>query len=111
MKVQPHREAFIKLPDPRNILENELRNFICISKGDTIRVNYINEEFDLDVLEIKPQSSLNCICTINTDVEVDFAPPLDYEELPNLNNRQHSLNVKEEEIKEGIFLKFPFVNF
>ena len=77
MKVQPHKEEFIRLPDPRAILEVELRNFICITKGDTIRVTYQNKSYDLDVLEVKPKSTYNCICTINTDIEVDFAPPLD----------------------------------
>lgn len=29
-------------------------------------------------MEIKPKNEYDAICIIDTDVEVDFAPPLDY---------------------------------
>lgn len=30
VKLQPHETAFIDLSDPRAILENELRNYLCL---------------------------------------------------------------------------------
>lgn len=33
-----------------------------------------------DILEVKPPSPFKSVCLINTDVEIDFAPPLDYVE-------------------------------
>jgi ubiquitin fusion degradation protein 1 len=75
------------MPDPRAMLEVSLRFYTCITLGDTIRVEGFGKTFDLDVLDIKPKSKYNCICTINTDVEVDFAPPLDYQELPKFGKK------------------------
>ena len=43
----------------------------------------IRDRFDIDIMEIKPKNDYDAICIIDTDVEVDFAPPLDYEEPSN----------------------------
>ena len=37
-KIQPHETAFIDLPNPRAVLENTLRNYSCLSQGETICV-------------------------------------------------------------------------
>lgn len=34
--------------------------------------------YKLDIVEIKPENNFNSVCVIETDVELDFAPPLDY---------------------------------
>lgn len=98
VKLQPHKTEFIELPDPRAILERNLSNYICLTKGDTIQVKVLNKTYLFDVLEVKPQNSTNCICLIEADIEVDFAPPLDYvEKPPDLVKRQSSVNLEEEE--------------
>ncbi len=38
------------------------------------------DKYDIDIIEIKPHNDYNAICIIDMDVEVDFAPPLDYVE-------------------------------
>lgn len=40
-------------------------------------IAYNNKKFYIDIVETKPSPA---ICIIETDCEVDFAPPLDYEE-------------------------------
>ena len=40
MKIQPHKTAFIDLPDPKSILERELTNYATVFKGDTININH-----------------------------------------------------------------------
>ena len=45
--------------------------------GDTILVSYNGKRFYIDIIEAKPQ---NAISIVETDCEVDFAPPLDYVE-------------------------------
>ena len=51
-------------------------------------VNYNNKKYYIDVLEAKPTDK---ICLIDTDCEVDFAPPLDYEEpTPDFSNASAS---------------------
>ncbi len=105
VKLQPHKTEFIELPDPRAILERNLSNYVCLTKNDTIQVKVVNKVYLFDVLEVKPQNSTNCICLIEADIEVDFAPPLDYvEKPPDLVKRQSSVNLEEEEEKD----KGPF---
>ncbi|KAK6129517.1 hypothetical protein DH2020_036750 [Rehmannia glutinosa] len=77
MKLQPHATVFTKLSDPRAVLEKTLRDFTCLSNGDTIMVQHNDRDFYLDVLEVLPGGAVNLI---NTDCQVDFAPPLDYKE-------------------------------
>ena len=58
-------------------LETTLRNFSCLTTGDSIMVAYNNKKYYIDIVETRPS---NAISIIETDCEVDFAPPLDYKE-------------------------------
>ncbi|KAL8229456.1 hypothetical protein R6Q57_014356 [Mikania cordata] len=58
-------------------LETTLRNFSCLTTGDSIMVAYNNKKYYINIIESKPS---NAISIIETDCEVDFAPPLDYKE-------------------------------
>uniref|UniRef100_A0A0E0QT63 Uncharacterized protein n=1 Tax=Oryza rufipogon TaxID=4529 RepID=A0A0E0QT63_ORYRU len=76
-KLQPHTGDFLDTANPKAVLEKTLRSFTCLTTGDTIMVAYNNKEFLIDIVETKPASA---VCIIETDCEVDFAPPLDYKE-------------------------------
>lgn len=54
-----------------------MRNYSCLTTGDSIMVAYNNKKYYIDIVETKPS---NAISIIETDCEVDFAPPLDYKE-------------------------------
>lgn len=58
-------------------LETSLRSYSCLTTGDTIMVPYNNKKYYIDIVETKPSSAISII---ETDCEVDFAPPLDYKE-------------------------------
>ena len=75
--IQPHETAFIDLSNPKSVLEQELTNYACLSKGDTININYQGRDYLIDVVECKPVDN---ICIVEADVEVDFKAPLDYKE-------------------------------
>ncbi|XP_027174106.1 ubiquitin fusion degradation protein 1 homolog [Coffea eugenioides] len=77
MKIQPHRMNFIKLPDPKEILETALKDFACVTAGDTIMITHQYNRYYIDILETNPS---NAISLFETDCEVDFAPSLDYKE-------------------------------
>lgn len=66
----PHLTEFIDLPYPQNISvsENSLRNYFCITEGDTILVKYNNKCYDIDIVECKPKKA---ICILNCDLEVE----------------------------------------
>ncbi|KAG6410865.1 hypothetical protein SASPL_128936 [Salvia splendens] len=77
VKLQPHTKDFLDISNPKAILETTLRNFSCLSTGDSIMVAYNNKKYYIDIIEAKPS---HAISIIETDCEVDFAPPLDYKE-------------------------------
>ncbi|OAY67124.1 Ubiquitin fusion degradation protein, partial [Ananas comosus] len=77
VKLQPHTKDFLDISNPKAILETTLRNYSCLTTGDSIMVPYNNKKYYIDIVETKPSSALSII---ETDCEVDFAPPLDYKE-------------------------------
>ena len=78
MKLQPYETEFMKLSNPKAILENNLTNYVCVTQGDVLNVQIMNRFFQFNILDVKPKLQSNCICLIDTDVEVEFAKPLDY---------------------------------
>lgn len=77
VKLQPHTMDFLDIPDPKAMLEAALGKFSCLTTGDTIVLPYGDKKFYMDVIETKPSDAIGII---DTDCEVDFAPPLDYKE-------------------------------
>lgn len=77
VKLRPHTSDFLDISNPKAVLEHTLRNFTCLTVGDTIVVNYNNKRYCIDIVEAKPQEQVSII---ETDCEVDFAPPKDYKE-------------------------------
>lgn len=77
VKLQPHTKDFLDISNPKAILETTLRNFSCLTTGDSIMVAYNNKKYYIDIIETKPAEAISII---ETDCEVDFAPPLDYKE-------------------------------
>ena len=54
-----------------------MRNYSCLTVGDKITINYNSRKYYIGILEVKPKKA---VTIIETDCEVDFAPPLDYVE-------------------------------
>ncbi len=81
IKLQPHKTEFIKNRAPLTILDFNLRNYFCVTEGDTISVKFGKKIYNIDVIECKPDKAIR---TLNTDIEVDFCPPKDYKEPPKI---------------------------
>ena len=64
-------------PNPKTILENNLRNYVCVSKNDTITVTFNKKNYLIDIIQCKPK---DMISLTNVDVEVDFDAPHDYKD-------------------------------
>lgn len=58
-------------------LENSLRKFATLTKGDVISINYNGIDYELCILEVRPG---NAVSIIECDMDVDFAPPVGYQE-------------------------------
>ncbi|KAI9030434.1 ubiquitin fusion degradation protein 1 [Hyaloraphidium curvatum] len=78
VKIQPQHPDFLQITDPRAVLENVFRNFSTLTQGDIISISYNKKTYDILVMEIKPPGK--GISILETDLEVDFAPPLGYVE-------------------------------
>lgn len=80
VKLQPQSVRFLEIADPRAVLEAAFRNFAALTKGDVFTFEYAGEPFDVAVLDVKPETPKMGVCMIETDVSVDFAPPVGYVE-------------------------------
>lgn len=76
VKFQPHSTDFTRISNPRAVLEKVLRTYSALTKGDTLKLQYAEKVYWVDVLEVKPADAVSII---ETDLEVDFAPPKDAE--------------------------------
>ncbi|GAA6055756.1 hypothetical protein JCM3770_006144 [Rhodotorula araucariae] len=78
IKIQPQSVDFLEISDPKAVLERALINYSCMSAGDIIEIPYHSLTFRLLIMEITPPGP--AISVIDTDLEVDFAPPVGYVE-------------------------------
>ncbi|KAJ3174417.1 ubiquitin fusion degradation protein [Geranomyces variabilis] len=78
VKIQPQHVEFLEITDPKAVLEQALRNFSTLTVGDILSFKYNDKLYDILVLETKPAGQ--GISIIETDLEVDFAPPVGYVE-------------------------------
>lgn len=77
VKFRPQTKDFLDISNPKATLENKLRGFSALTTGDTIVIRHASKQYALDIMEVKPGEAMTII---ETDVNVDFAPPLDHEE-------------------------------
>ncbi|KAI1764309.1 UFD1-domain-containing protein [Hypoxylon sp. FL1150] len=80
VKLQPQSTNFLDISDPKAVLENTFRNFATLTKGDVFNFEYNDEVYEVAVLEVKPETEKMGVCMIETDVSVEFAPPVGYVE-------------------------------
>ena len=80
IKLQPQSPEFLDISDPKAVLENAFRDFACLTTGDIFTFAYNDAIYRVAVLETRPASDKKAICTLETDLSVDFAPPVGYEE-------------------------------
>ena len=73
-----------------------MTNYACLSKGDTININYQGRDYLIDIVECKPVDN---ICVVEADIEVDFKQPLDYKEVP-LKKNNSKFHIDNEEDKK-----------
>lgn len=86
VKLQPQTSDFIKISNPKAVLEQSLRSFSALTKGETFRILYNKKKYDIGVVQVRPEGGSfgpnqpEAVCIIEADVEVDFDAPADYVE-------------------------------
>merc|ERR1719271_2163177 len=53
VKLQPQTTDFIKISNPKAVLEKSLRSFSALTKGETFRILYNKRKYDIGVVEVK----------------------------------------------------------
>ncbi|XP_021669194.2 uncharacterized protein LOC110656633 [Hevea brasiliensis] len=107
IKLQPHSMDFLGIVNPKAVLEWTLSSkFFCLTTGDTIVINYNSKNFFIDIVETRPSSA---VCILDTDCEVDFAPPLDYKEPvkpAKIAKEEEQAEEKEPSKEKAMFIPF-----
>lgn len=80
VQLEPQSPDFLKISDPKAVLEHTMRNFSTLTKGDVFQFSYNDHIHDVAVLAVKPESAAMAISVIETDLSVDFATPKGYVE-------------------------------
>ncbi|KAI9653185.1 MAG: Ubiquitin recognition factor in ER-associated degradation protein 1 [Alyxoria varia] len=78
IKLKPQSTAFLDITDPKAVLERAFGNFSCLTVGDIFSFSYNDNIYEIEVLEVKPQTEALAICTLETDLSVDFDEPVGY---------------------------------
>ena len=55
VKLQPQTTDFIKISNPKAVLEQSLRSFSALTKGETFRILYNKKKYDIGVVEVRPE--------------------------------------------------------
>lgn len=79
-KLQPQSTNFLDISNPKAVLEKSLSFFSCLTEGDIIAIDYNNKTYEIMVLEVLPKDPSKGVTIVETDLEIDFAPPLGYVE-------------------------------
>lgn len=81
IKLVPHQDAFLKLHNPRAILEAELKYYSAATKGATLSLVYNGRQFDLDVADcvgtppfVYQPEHCDGVSIQDADVSLDLAP-------------------------------------
>ncbi len=77
LKLKPLSRDFLKIMEPKLILEETLKNYTCISNGDILDVEIEGVNIEVLVTEVLPDGKG---MTIDCECEVDFEEPLGYQE-------------------------------
>lgn len=74
-KIQPMETEFLRLANPKAVLEHELRHFTCLTQGDQITIQYAGDRYNIHIKELWPAAAC---CIVDTDCKVDFEAPPGY---------------------------------
>lgn len=77
LKVQAQSVDFLDISNPRAVLEFTLRKYTCVTEGDQLVLPHLGKFFFLNILEVKPNGAASIV---ETDVEIDFAEPIGYQD-------------------------------
>ena len=75
VKMRPRNiEIFEIFYNPKLIIEYNLRNYFCLTEGDTISIKYQKKIHKFDILECKPNKAIKILnCDLEIELEQTFS--------------------------------------
>ncbi|KAF2484535.1 ubiquitin fusion degradation protein UFD1-containing protein [Neohortaea acidophila] len=101
IKLQPQDTNFLEISDPKAVLETAFRNFSCLTIGDVFTFSYNDTIYEIAVLEVKPDGDKHAVSVQETDLEVDFAPPVGYQEPTRASGTSTPRSIGSEMARKG----------
>ena len=98
-RFQPQSVDFHDISNPKAVLENALRNFACLTKSDVIAIQYNNRQYELCVLEVRPN---NAVCIIECDISLEFDAPVGYQPEEKPKPEKEKMVVGTPDIKKAL---------
>mmetsp|Transcript_1185 Transcript_1185/g.1928 ORF Transcript_1185/g.1928 Transcript_1185/m.1928 type:complete len:363 (-) Transcript_1185:13-1101(-) len=77
VKFQPKTVDFLNISNPKVVLEATLRNFTCLTVGDSIPIHYNEKTYWIDVISLQPGEAVSIV---EADVRTEFEAPPGYVE-------------------------------
>jgi len=122
VQFQPHRTKFTEIKNPRAVLERTMRNFSCLTVGDTIQIKFGNDVYKIDITEAKVNAeNVDVVSIIETDIQVDFKEPKDFaayeakrKQKKDRKDRERKKRLEEDEKKleeSGLVAEMPTIGF
>ena len=72
VKMRPRNKEILDYP--KSIIEHNLRNYFCLTEGDTISINYQKKIHKFDILECKPNKAIKILnCDLEIELEQTFS--------------------------------------
>ena len=69
IKIKPKEIEFETNSNAMAILESNLKNYVCVTKGDTITVQFDEKKYLIDVVECQPKDAISLT---NVDLEIEY---------------------------------------
>lgn len=69
LKIQPQQKEFLQISNPKAILELNLRKYTSLTKKNTISIEYNNNIYWLNIVEVKPGNAINIV---DTDLNLEI---------------------------------------
>ena len=106
VKMRPRNKEIFDYPKIiKTIIEYNLRNYFCLTEGDTISIYYQKKIHKFDILECKPNKAIKIL---NCDLEIELEQTL-FTFLKNNYDLELILirNIKENSLEENKINKIP----
>nr|CAG4714532.1 unnamed protein product [Naegleria fowleri] len=108
LKIQPHSKDFYNIKKYKEVLENTLSQYSCVTEGQSLQVyDDDNNVHMIEIIETQPQPAVSVLSNGGfLEVEIDFVPAIDLDdpqELAQMQEKERENRIqKHEKLKQDV---------